>query len=476
MKRSSRWVILSFSLCILFTAVLSGCSKSDNKESSSTDNKPAATASASQSNASDDNAANENREPVTLKYSFWGSTIEKKTVTDALKAFEKKYDWITVEPVHIPSDYLTKITTMVAGNVAPDVGYMSAGSALSWAVDGKLANLNEFIDKDPIFRKEDYLDQVWYNWAPDKTLGMSTAVEGYGIMYNKDMLIEAGVELPPTKASEAWEWDKFLEYAKKLTIDNKGRNALDPNFDPDKIKQFGFQYDPYNMMAAVVSNGGNYLTPDGTGFGLAQPEAIEAIQKLADLMYVHHVSPTPLQTKSLPDMALQTKRVAITVSGNWALQDFAAQDINLGVGVLPKLKVSNTLSDGAPTVIFSSTKHPEEAWLLYKWMADPEAVLPLIAGGLWMPLKKDWYTNPDLIAKWASGNKAHPEGYVDAFMIQTMENGVRTPGFEVKNLSKIGALVTPALDLVWTGKKTAEEALKEVEPKVQPLIQGHYGK
>lgn len=413
--------------------------------------------------------------PVTLRFSFWGDTIEKKTVSEALERFEQATG-IQVEPMHVPSDYLTKLTTMVAGNVAPDLGYLSSGAALSWGADGKLLNLTPLIENDPDFKKEDYLDQVWYAIAPDHIIGMSTAVEGYGLMYNKDMLLEAGVELPPTEADKAWDWDTFVEYAKKLTLDDQGRNALDPQFNPDKIRQFGLQYDPYNMMAAVVSNGGNFLTEDGKGFGLARPEAIEAIQKLADLMYVHHVSPTPLQTKSLPDMALQTKKVAMTVSGNWALQAFAEQDFNLGVGVLPKLKISNTLLDGAPTVIFSSTKHPEEAWLLYKYMADPESVLPLIEGGLWMPLKKEWYTNPELIGKWAVGNKAHPDGYADAFMKQTLHNGIRTPGFEVKNLDKINALVTPALDLVWTGKETAEQALKAVEPKVLPLIQGYYGR
>lgn len=414
-------------------------------------------------------------EQVTLRFSFWGDIIEKKSVNEALKRFEEETG-IKVESIHVPSDYLTKLTTMVAGNVAPDIGYMSSGAALSWAEEGKLLDLNPIIEKDPDFKKDDYLDQVWYNWGENKTIGMSTAVEGYGLMYNKDMLLEAGVELPPTSADQAWNWDKFIEYSKKLTLDDQGRNALDPAFNSEKIKQYGFQYDPYNMMAAVVSNGGNFLTEDGKGFGLAQPESIEAIQKLADLMYVHHVSPTPLQTKSLPDTALQTKKVAMTVSGNWALQAFAEQDFNLGVGVLPKLKESNTLLDGMPTVIFSSTKHPEEAWLLYKFLADPETMLPLIAGGLWMPLKKDWYTEPDLINKWAAGNKAHPEGYTEAFMNQTLENGIRTPGFEVKNLAQINALVTPKLDLVWTGKLSAEQALTEVEPKVLPLIQGYYGK
>lgn len=457
MKKARRLAGLALSAILAITVSLTACSSGGNTPESQGGNKEG------------------KEEQVTLKFSFWGDTIEKKTVTEALKLFEEKTG-IKVEPMHVPADYLTKLTTMVAGNVAPDVGYLSSGAALSWGRDGKLLNLDPLIQSDPNFKKEDYLDQVWYEIEPGNTIGMSTAVEGYGLMYNKDLLLEAGVELPPTEANKAWEWDKFVEYAKKLTLDDKGRNALDPNFNPDKIKQYGLQYDPYNMMAAVVSNGGNFLTEDGKGFGLAQPEAIDAIQKLADLMYVHHVSPTPLQTKNLPDTALQTKKVAMTVSGNWALQAFAEQNFNLGVGVLPKLKKSNTLLDGAPTVIFKSTKHPKEAWMLYKYMADPESVLPLIEGGLWMPLKKEWYTKPELINKWAAGNKAHPEGYTEAYMKQTIENGIRTPGFEVKNLDKINALVTPALDLVWTGKESAEKALKGVEPKVQPLIQGYYGR
>lgn len=454
-RRLAGWIL---SVTLAISVLLTACSDRGGGEAGS--------AGGSQSTG---------EEQVTLRFSFWGDTIEKKTITEALERFEQETG-IQVEPMHVPADYLTKLTTMVAGNVAPDLGYLSSGAALSWGADGKLLNLAPLIDNDPEFKREDYLDQIWYEIAPDHIIGMSTAVEGYGLMYNKDLLLEAGVELPPVEAEQAWDWDTFVEYAKKLTLDDQGRNALDPEFNPDKIRQYGLQYDPYNMMAAVVSNGGNFLTEDGKEFGLAKPEAIEAIQKLADLMYVHHVSPTPLQTKNLPETALQTKKVAMTVSGNWALQAYGEQDINLGVGVLPKLKISNTLLDGAPTVIFQTTKHPEEAWLLYKYMADPESVLPLIAGGLWMPLKKEWYSNPELINQWAAGNKAHPDGYTEAFMVQTIENGIRTPGFEVKNLDKINALVTPALDLVWTGKRSAEEALKEVEVKVQPLIEGYYGR
>lgn len=73
-------------------------------------------------------------------------------MTEALERFEQATG-IGVEPMHVPADYLTKLTTMVAGNVAPDLGYLSSGAALSWGADGKLLNLSPLIDKDPDFKR-----------------------------------------------------------------------------------------------------------------------------------------------------------------------------------------------------------------------------------------------------------------------------------------------------------------------------------
>ncbi|MCZ4135817.1 hypothetical protein BZG24_28495, partial [Escherichia coli] len=98
---------------------------------------------------------------------------------EALERFEQETG-IQVEPMHVPADYLTKLTTMVAGNVAPDLGYLSSGAALSWGRDGKLLNLTPLMENDPDFNKDDYLDQIWYEIAPGNIIGTSTAVEGYG--------------------------------------------------------------------------------------------------------------------------------------------------------------------------------------------------------------------------------------------------------------------------------------------------------
>ena len=143
---------------------------------------------------------------------------------------------------------------------------------------------------------------------------------------------------------------------------------------------------------------------------------------------------------------------------------------------MPKLASSKTIILSGATSIFKATKNPEEAWLLYKYLADPESSLDLQAGGLWMPIMKNWYTDPTLVSKWATGNKAHPEGYTDAMMKQVLENGVAMPAFNVKNFGKMRAIVDPALDMVWLGEETAEKAMNRIEPQIIPLIQGYYSK
>ena len=83
------------------------------------------------------------REPVTLHFTFWGSPDEREAVKSAIMSFEEKHDWITVEAQHIPGgEYTTKITTMLAAGEEPDVAYLSEATALPWAEEGKLWNIN----------------------------------------------------------------------------------------------------------------------------------------------------------------------------------------------------------------------------------------------------------------------------------------------------------------------------------------------
>jgi multiple sugar transport system substrate-binding protein len=417
---------------------------------------------------------------VTLKFTYWGSPVERQAVEKALAAFERNNPGIKVDAQHIPTEYLEKITAMVAADMAPDVVYLDDTVATAWGTEGKLVNVYELLQNDTELKREDFLDAIWYKWSANAAVGTNTALETAAIFYNKDMFTAAGIAPPPARPEDAWTWDQFVKVAKQLTLDNTGKHPDDPGFNPNNIVQYGVQWGTaiWEWMTMVYSNGGRFLKEDGSAIALTQPAAYEAIQKVADLMNVHHVAPSPVAAKSIPEpsTALMTKRVAMVMGGQWVLLDLGSNTgLNFDIGVLPKMKNNYvTVVLGAPTAIFKSTKHLAESWKLFKWLANPESSLDLMQGGLWMPLLKNWYTDETLIARWAQGNRAHPPSYRTAVMDAAMKYGMPVPVYNVKNYEKIANIINPALDPVWLGERTAEQALKGIESQANREVNGFF--
>lgn len=276
--------------------------------------------------------------------------------------------------------------------------------------------------------------------------------------------------------ADAWTWDEFVEVAKKLTVDTNGKTADQEGFNPAKIKQYGANISTWWGVYSnfIYSNGGDFISADGKTFGLNQPEAVEALQKISDLMNVHHVSPSPVQSKNIPatNVALQTKKVAMTVDGQWASAGLAQSKFNFNVGVMPVMKEPVTTVVCGMFSIFKSTKHPQETWELLKALLDPEASIDMLTAGTWMPSPKDWYTDPALLAKWTENLDARPSGYKEAIVDVILIKGHQTPTGYVKNFNNIMDLVNPALDKVWLGQQTAQEAMDSIAAKAQAQIKG----
>ena len=416
------------------------------------------------------------QEQINLRFAYWGSGAEKEGIDKAVASFEAANPGITVERMHIPDDFVTKLNAMIAANEAPDVSY-SGPWKIQLGKDGLIYNYFEIAELDPSISADDVQAYSWWNWSDTESAGPFQASVTPSLMYNVDMFKEAGIEPPPTKADEAWTYDEMLAVAQQLTIDRKGNNALSPNFDPENIQQYGIHYGlGWNCWyPLVLSNGGSYLSEDGTRFTLNEPEAVEAIQKVADLINVYHVSPSPAQASTLPSnsVALQTRRVAMAVNGSWTHADLSlTEDLNWGVGVLPILKTYESFFHGGSLIIFKSTSNLEASLKLHNWIINPANQLDLHRG-LWIPQLNSWYTDPEKIELWAKeGEPGRPVGFQDAVMRSTFEHNNPSPENNVVNFAEIDAIVWPALDNVWNGTMTAQQAMDEAAEKVAPLVAG----
>jgi multiple sugar transport system substrate-binding protein len=173
--------------------------------------------------------------------------------------------------------------------------------------------------------------------------------------------------------------------------------------------------------------------------------------------------------------ALESELVAMIIGGPWINLDLGNAKVNYDIGVLPKLKKSITMALSAATVIYQSSENRDEAWILFKWLLDPEKSLELYSGGLWMPTMKKWYTDQSLVEKWVDSNPyAHPPGFKDAMINQFLKNGIAQPRYYLKNQARIEPIVIAGLDRVWLGMQTAEDALEEIEQNVAPFFMGRY--
>lgn len=104
------------------------------------------------------------------------------------------------------------------------------------------------------------------------------------LFYNKAIFDRKGLPYPP----DDWTWDQFVRTASKLVRkSNDGRGY--------EYKNKTFAVMGLHWYELVLQAGGRMYSPDGTRCVLDSPQAQQAVQFYYDLMYRHHVMPTPDQ-------------------------------------------------------------------------------------------------------------------------------------------------------------------------------------
>ena len=408
--------------------------------------------------------ADTNAGKVSITYSFWGTPDEAKVVQVQADKFNASQSRITVEVMAIPHDsYVTKLNTMATAKTLPDCGIMSEAGVLQFASNGLLADVSKMYGA----KESKPLDSLTFKYkgAP---VAYSVANEILLLYYNKKMFDKAGVAYPPSDAAKAWNWDQFVATAKLLTLDKNGNNAASPKFDAKNIVQYGAMVENLTWQLEVwaLSNGSGFYSKDGSKVTINDPAAIDAIQKIADLNLVQHVA--PLST-GLTDDAMQRSIIAGTCAmgtgGQWNIGTClaSARDqgiVDYGVAVLPFMKEKVTINTGGPNVVFSQSKHPAEAMEWVKWYAQEENSWGLIESGIWMPVLKKWYTDENLTKKWAGNPNFPPYAqYKSAVVDYAVKYAKPASWYYVNNTIDFNTLLGSLLGEVWTGNKTAKDAI-----------------
>ncbi|MDR0456895.1 MAG: sugar ABC transporter substrate-binding protein [Treponema sp.] len=416
---------------------------------------------------------------VQITYSNWGTPDEARIVQAVADRYNNLQDKVHVTVVAIPHDtYEATLNTRATAGQLPDCGIMSEAATLQYATSGLLADISGMYGAG----ESKPLDSLAFRSPDGKVVAYSVANEILLLYYNKDMFDKAGVPYPPSAADRAWTWDEFVAAAKKLTFDVNGRTPDEAGFNRNQIRQYGAMVETLTWQLEVwaLSNGGGFYSPDGRQVTVDQDAAIEAIQKVADLHLKDNVAPL---SPGLTDDGIQRSIIAGTVAmatgGQWNVGTCLAtardtEGLNYGVAVLPKMKQLVTINTGGPNVVFSQSKNQREAMDFLKWYAQEENAWSLIESGIWMPTLQKWYTDESFTRRWAGNPNFPPYTEYKSAVVDFASNYARpTSWYYTNNTIDFNNLLQSALGEVWTGARTAREAITANAAALRRAHQGN---
>lgn len=420
-------------------------------------------------------------EVTEIRLATWMVGEELEVFEQIATDFNAKNPDIEVTVMAIPnSEYDTKMTAMIAGNDVPEICFMESGTLLfPLAEQGIILNLQDYIDKDPEFDQDCLLENLTYKTDADFIAGYGAGAENFHMFYNPEIFRKYNVEEPPASYAEAWDWDTFVNVAQQLTIDSEGRNALDPEFDFENIETYGVNFAQWwpGYVPFLAGLGQDYLTEDGKSIGYATEEGVKVFQNLADLIHKYHVAPTPTAGAVMPGTseALATNKVAMTIGGHWENMTLMEDEINYNVAALPKMGDKSKTIITAAAISLMNTEKADEAWEFMKYLlTEPGLNKPLYECAVWLPNNKIEYSE-EVMKSFVTDK--HPSNYVETCIKPMIDGTAMMPTTAiVKNFNKINDTITPALDELWSGEKTAQEVMDGIKDAANAEVQGFYGR
>jgi multiple sugar transport system substrate-binding protein len=279
---------------------------------------------------------------------------------------------VKVEHTSVPGESLIpKVLQRASSRTLPDLLMLDNPDLQQIAQTGALTPLDQYgIDSSGF--AEGILSAGTYK---GKVYGLAPTVSTIALVYNKDMLAEAGVAVPRT-------WDELKAAAAKLTRPGRYGMAVDANATFEGTWQF---------LPFLWSNGGDEKHLD-------TPQAAQALQLWVDLVKSGSMSKSVLNwTQADVHDQFVAGRAAMMVNGPWRIPALnQARNLHWAVAPIPVPKAGQApvtpLGGEVWTVPQTGSKaRQEKAAQVLACLNDSKNMLALA---------KQYFTEPSRIGSW----------------------------------------------------------------------------
>ena len=381
-------------------------------------------------------------EGATITFSGWGDETEQNIYRDSIERFNAVCPGVTVDYQPVPDKFQDKLKAQMAGGTAPDVFYVDDQLMNAFAPSGQLLALDDHMSQAGVSR-DDFIPALLTIFTQDdKTYALPKDWGTLGLIYLPEAFQAAGVEEP----TDDWTWEDLRTAAKTIA-------------DGGTYGGFCMGADWARFAPMVFSNGGSFASEDNTTATLDAPEVKEMAQLAAD-MYAEGSLVKPADVgASWCGEAIGKKLVAMTTEGGWMVNymkqnypDVEWKAVQIPQGPVTRADVIFTNGIG----VNAATQYPNAAAAFAIYLTGEENQGEIVNTGFAYsthPNQADLVQDPNDLA--ISSGGLLPDTRV---------------AFWGPNTGKVNDAVSQALDRVFLGDQTVDEAFDQAQEEAQAAL------
>lgn len=379
---------------------------------------------------------------ATLKIFRPASDSDIRLTNAAMARFKTKFPNVTATPQYVSSnpwgEYINQMMNSLGGSTTLDVVMMATEGVSTLGSRKVLRDIMPFVKADAAAQaivdgtEANIVNALRYGGTLSYLPAEWNTVVTF---YNTAMFQEAGIAAPDAN----WDWAKFLEIAKALSVkDSSGNITRYSYFIPGG--QFG-------LAPWFLSNDTDRLTPDGRHSNARDPKFRETLEYLHALIFEHKVAPTFVRN-DYGHGPFIAKQAAMFSGTHGRIPEMITAGLKtVGVQSMPRNKERVAIIGAGGFGITQASKNPDLAFQFIKELCGKENSDQLARDMRAIPPARSSATTAEYLAFPVNSKVFYGSAAIGRAQIQP------------PNFSEVEAITMRHIEAYLTGNRKIEETI-----------------
>lgn len=245
---------------------------------------------------------------------------------------------------------MEKLTANVAAGTPPDVSFIYAQWSVGLGQKGVTIPLDDLMATDKSFQKDDFYSDIWDALTyQNKTWAFPQNRHPLAVFYRTDLFNRYNGTAPQT-------WTDFTQLIQRMTHAAQGQYATDEGAGDSNL---------WDVIQR--SNGGTFLSADGTQVTWDSAEGLAALQYYADLYQKYTMAPPKAITNGFAG-----GQIAMTISGPYRVTGYLTQKLPVLTFPMPhgSKEAAEHINIDTWGILKTTTARQEAAFTFVSWYAS----------------------------------------------------------------------------------------------------------